>query len=188
MTEAGGAYSGEGGDVVTFDFGKKGMTVTKIKPGGGVYLQPRFDPPPTDDAIINSAIEVKVNPANKHTRVGLFCRRESQFTDGYLFLVEAKKWQILSDDPEEPVVSKGKIKGFKPRKVNTVRAECAKDSQNGFGVGISFTINGEEVFSGLDFGSNRRFPGLYFESADENKKAKATFSDLIVEELPPPTS
>jgi len=163
------------------------MTVTLVNPGRGAYLQPRFDASVTDDAIINSAIKVKVSPANKQTGVGLFCRRESQFTDGYLFFVRGKKWEVLTDSIDDPVIGSGKIKGFRPRKVNTLRAECAKDSQNGFGVGLSFVINGKEVFSDIDFGSNRRFPGLYLESSDDNTQAEATFSDLTIEELPPPT-
>jgi hypothetical protein len=187
LTEAGESFTGEPNDFVAFVFGAGGMTVSQINTGKGSYLQPAI--PASLEDVFSSAIEVTVAPADKKTGVGVYCRR-SPDQGGYLFYVRGKKWSIYGRDDfgDLEKLESGKAKNFKQTKSNTLRAECEKQSINGFAAILTFEINGKEMVSFLDSDAANipGAPGLYVEGVDG--PGTATFSDLVIEGVPEPTS
>lgn len=186
LTEPSAAFSEDGGgDVAAFEFGPGGLTVAAVNENRGLYLAPGSI---TDsEALLNAAIEFTVTAGNKKTAFGAFCRR-SDANGGYLFLVDGKRYGIYGRDDEGRLdkLTGGKVKGVKPRKQTDIRAECAKQSEQGFAVILTLDVNGKEVVSRLvDGAPNLGSMGMYLEGVDDGT-ALATFADLTIEELPAP--
>ena len=196
LTKPGGAFdTGSGGEVARLAFGRQGMKVTAAEAGNGVFLTPAVNA--SEDALLNSAIEFKVK-AGKKTAIGAFCRRteadESGYrvSDGFLVFIDGKQFsQFEPNEDGQFTIDPGspfKVKKYKPGKFNTIRMECAKNSIEGFGLDLTVYVNGERVSTSAEsraaqFGRI----GIYLEGLDDTR-AKATFKDLTMEELPPPTS
>jgi hypothetical protein len=190
LTQPGGAFSEDGGaDIADFEFGKDGLTIALLEGSTGASLTPQIDPPPPEESLVNSAIEVKVSLANKKTGIGLYCRRAGTFSGGVLFYVRGKTWQVFGRDEADKLdlIQDGKLKKkLKVGKTTTLRAECAKETINGSSAILTFSVNGKEVIEMLERVGSNGGSGLFIEGTEEGV-AEATFSDLLIEELPQPT-
>jgi hypothetical protein len=186
LTEPGESFSEDsGGDIAVFEFGRGGMTVAAVNKERGLYLAPASLP--ESDALLNAALEVNVTAGNKKTTFGAFCRR-SDANGGFLFVVDGKRYGLYARDDLNQLerLESGKIKNVKPRKPTDIRAECARQSAQGFSVILTLSVNGKEVVSRLvDGAPNLGRMGLYLEGVDGGAGV-ATFTDLEVEELPAP--
>jgi hypothetical protein len=175
-----------GGDVAAFEFGDGGMTVSTVEKGKGIYMSPGSLP--ESDALLNVAIEFDALLGNKKTSVGAFCRR-SDANLGYTFVVSRKRYAIFGRDERDELVrlAGGKVKGMKPGDFNHVRAECERESAQGFSMVLTLELNGKQQVSHLESSApNLGNVGLYTEGT-AGSFGVATFRSLVIEELPAPS-